>query len=165
LHARQLDDQIVITVRDRGVGVTKNDQKHIFKGFFHTQATLAYSSGMPYAFNAGGAGMDLLRMRTFAERLGFTMAFTSRPCRFITETTARCPGNIRRCPHIGLAADCIRFGGSTFTVKFPTTGSALHGSPTTTGRRWIGTGYHGLNGTGNVASRAQTPSTVNRCWE
>lgn len=165
LHAKQLDDQIVIAVRDHGVGITKEDQKHIFKGFFHTQATLEYRSGRPYAFNAGGAGMDLLRMRTFAERLGFTMAFTSRRCGFIAETTDRCPGNIRRCPKIQSAADCINSGGSTFTVQFPIKGSAFRASPTTTGRRWTCTRDHGLNGTGSVASRAETPSTVNRCWE
>ncbi|WP_170302327.1 GAF domain-containing sensor histidine kinase [Desulfosarcina widdelii] len=165
LQVGQSDDQIVFAVRDHGVGITEEDQRHIFKGFFHTQATLEYRSGRPYAFNAGGAGMDLLRMRTFAERLGFTIAFTSRRCRFIAATTDRCPGNIRRCPHIQSAADCINSGGSTFTVTFPSKVSAFRGSPATAGRRWTCAGFHGLIGSGNVASRTETPSTVNRCWE
>ena len=49
---------ISVQVHDYGVGITPENQKNIFVGFFHTQNTDLYASKEPYAFNAGGAGVD-----------------------------------------------------------------------------------------------------------
>ena len=49
-----------LVVHDYGVGITAENQKHIFEGFFVTRDTMAYSSQRPFDFNAGGKGADLL---------------------------------------------------------------------------------------------------------
>ena len=60
------DNEIRIDVHDYGVGITSQNQKMIFGGFFHTQDTYLYSSKRPYVFNARGSGSDLLRLKSFS---------------------------------------------------------------------------------------------------
>ena len=98
-------DETRITFTDHGVGITVENQKMIFGGFFHTQPTDLYSSKKPYCFNAGGTGADLLRIKSFSERLGFKVEFISRRCPFLPQDKDFCPGKIS--------------GGSTFIVRFP----------------------------------------------
>ncbi|MFZ0131557.1 MAG: GAF domain-containing protein [Desulfobacterales bacterium] len=112
-------DETRITFTDFGVGIAAEDQKMIFGGFFHTQPTALYSSKRPYDFNAGGTGADLLRMKSFANRLGFTVEFVSRRCSFLSRERNLCPGRISRCPFIDKASACRSNGGSTFVVRFP----------------------------------------------
>jgi signal transduction histidine kinase len=119
LAAGATDGDVFVEFRDYGVGITPINKKNIFKGFFHTQPTRHYSSKTPYAFNAGGTGTDLLRMRTYAERLGFKIDFSSQRCRFIPVDADACPGSVSLCDNITAGADCIGSGGSTFTVRFP----------------------------------------------
>ncbi len=119
LKAWAAADDIFMEFQDYGVGITSVNQKNIFKGFFHTQPTRHYSSKTPYAFNAGGTGTDLLRMRTYAERLGFTIDFSSQRCRFLPGDADACPGSVSLCKNITAAMDCIGSGGSIFTVRFP----------------------------------------------
>lgn len=119
LEAGAAADEVFLVVQDFGVGITSANKKNIFKGFFHTQSTQHYSSKTPYAFNAGGTGTDLLRMKTYAQRLGFEIGFTSRRCRFAPEETDVCPGKISLCTHIDAESACIDSGGSLFTVRFP----------------------------------------------
>src|SRR4030042_3176016 len=56
---------------DFGIGITKEDQRHLFDGLFHTLDTELYSSKKPYDFGAGGKGLDLLRIKTYGRRFGF----------------------------------------------------------------------------------------------
>ncbi|MBR9985867.1 MAG: GAF domain-containing sensor histidine kinase [Desulfosarcina sp.] len=119
LRAGATSDDIFMDFRDYGIGISPEDKKNIFNGFFHTQPTRHYSSKTPYAFNAGGTGTDLLRMRTYAERLGFKIDFSSQRCRFIAGDVVACPGSVSLCTNITAEMDCMASGGSLFTVRFP----------------------------------------------
>lgn len=119
ISARRENDQIHIGFRDYGVGISPQNQNLIFGGFFHTQDTMYYSSKRPYDFNAGGAGADLLRIKTFSERYGFSVGFSSSRCRFIPNDSDECPGTISKCQFITDRSDCLGSGGSTFYVRFP----------------------------------------------
>lgn len=112
-------DGVVIEFRDHGVGITEDNQSMVFSGFFPTQPTSAYSSKKPYDFNAGGAGVDLLRIKTFADRLNFHVEFESRRCPALLNTVQVCPGRISVCPVVTRRSDCLDQGGSTFVVRFP----------------------------------------------
>ena len=112
-------DAVRIEFRDYGVGITGENQKLIFSGFFPTQATEAYASKNPYAFNAGGAGVDLLRIRTFADELNFTVDFESYRCPSLEKAGGACPGKISSCPYVSDWSECLNHGGSTFWISFP----------------------------------------------
>ena len=113
------DSEVRIDIHDYGVGITPQNQKMIFGGFFHTQDTDMYSSKKPYAFNAGGSGSDLLRIKSFSERYGFSVDFNSTRCTFIPKDTDICPGMISSCPFIKDKSECFSSGESTFSVTFP----------------------------------------------
>ncbi len=104
---------------DFGIGITPENQKLIFSGFFHTQDTDHYASKKPYLFNAGGSGSDLLRARVLSERLGFSLDFSSRRCRYLPSDKDECPGRISSCPFIKDKEDCLTSGGSTFSLRLP----------------------------------------------
>jgi signal transduction histidine kinase len=110
---------VELFVRDDGVGITPEHQKRIFEGFFPTQETNAYSSKKPFYFNAGGKGMDLLRIKIFSERFGFDINLVSERCRFIPLAGDGCPGRISLCVFCRQPEDCFQSGGSTFTLVFP----------------------------------------------
>jgi signal transduction histidine kinase len=109
------DDHLVVQFRDFGTGITPENQKLIFTGFFHTQDTDHYSTKTPYAFNAGGSGADLLRAKVFSERYGFAIDFDSTRCAFIPEDTDECPGRISRCKFIVDESGCLA-SGTVFSV-------------------------------------------------
>ena len=117
--SKKENDEIQITFRDHGVGITPENQKMIFGGFFHTQDTMLYSSKKPYEFNAGGTGSDLLRTKVFSERYGFSVDFNSTRCRFIPTDKELCPGSISACRSISDQSECFTSGGSVFSIKFP----------------------------------------------
>jgi PAS domain S-box-containing protein len=108
-----------LVVRDFGVGITEENQRRIFEGFFATQDTMNYSSKRPFDFNAGGKGADLLRMKIFSEQYDFQIEMQSTRCRFIPLDEDICPGEIRRCPWCEREEDCYASGGTTFTLYFP----------------------------------------------
>jgi signal transduction histidine kinase len=118
IRACACDAQITIDVCDHGIGITGENQKNIFGGFFHTLDTNYYTSKKPYDFNAGGAGLDLLRMKTFAERFGFSIGVESTRCKFIPTDTDICEGKISACPFVKEKSECLSSGGSTFSIKF-----------------------------------------------
>jgi PAS domain S-box-containing protein len=109
---------ILVEVQDRGMGIPSSDQEFIFDGFHHTQATDEYSSKKPYDFDAGGKGLELLKLKTMAEAGYFEISFTSDRCRHIPENTDRCPGDISSCPHMDALERCRDSGGTTFSVLF-----------------------------------------------
>ena len=118
IKACSSDAQITIDVCDHGIGITDDNQKNIFGGFFHTLDTNFYTSKKPYDFNAGGAGLDLLRMKIFAERFGFSISVDSTRCKFIPMDTDICEGKISACPFVRERSECLSSGGSTFSIKF-----------------------------------------------
>lgn len=103
---------------DYGIGITKSNQKSIFNGFFSNQNYLNYTTKSPYEFSAGGAGLDLLRMRLYAKQYGFQLDFKSERCKFIPDERDLCPGKISDCNSITKREDCISSGGSNFFIKF-----------------------------------------------
>ena len=118
IKACSSDAQITIDVCDHGIGITDDNQKNIFGGFFHTLDTNFYTSKKPYDFNAGGAGLDLLRMKIFAEKFGFSISVDSTRCKFIPMDTDICEGKISACPFVRERSECLSSGGSTFSIKF-----------------------------------------------
>jgi len=113
-----------LTIRDYGVGITQENQRRIFEGFFSTQETLDYSSRRPFDFNAGGKGADLLRMKIFSERYQFKLEMSSARCHHIPRDKDICPGRISRCHMCRKQGDCHQTAGTRFTVFFPPAGKA-----------------------------------------
>ncbi|MGC9030308.1 MAG: GAF domain-containing protein [Desulfomonilaceae bacterium] len=109
----------VFTVTDTGIGIPDKDKELIFEGFYPVQDTDNYSSRRPYSFNAGGKGIDLLRIRMFSELYGFKLSFKSQRCPYLSEDGLNLPGNVASCPHCKSPADCLEKGGSEFVVVFP----------------------------------------------
>ncbi|MFH0959928.1 MAG: GAF domain-containing protein, partial [Pseudomonadota bacterium] len=75
----------ILSVKDTGVGIPDKDKELIFEGFYPVQDTENYSSRRPYSFNAGGKGIDLLRIRMFSELYGFRLSFSTKRCPNLTE--------------------------------------------------------------------------------
>lgn len=112
-------ERYIFTVKDTGIGIPDKDKELIFEGFYPVQDTENYSSGRPYSFNAGGKGIDLLRIRMFSELYGFKLAFTSQRCPYLKEFEEGMPGNVELCIHCRTIEDCAKNGGSEFSVDFP----------------------------------------------
>jgi light-regulated signal transduction histidine kinase (bacteriophytochrome) len=119
VFVRRKDKGALLVVRDYGVGITEENQGQIFKGFFSTLNTMDYSTKMPFDFNAGGKGADLLRMKIFSERYHFNIEMTSSRCQFIPQEEDICPGRIDACAFCTRVEDCYNSGGTTFSLYFP----------------------------------------------
>ena len=119
IKARSNGDEILVDFHDYGVGISDENQKSIFSGFYHSRDTNYYVSGKPYEFGAGGMGLDLLRTKIFAKMYGFSLDFESKRCRYIPLDTDQCDGRISECSHIEVRSECIASGGSKFTLNFP----------------------------------------------
>jgi len=111
-------DETVIDCIDHGIGVSPESRDQIFGGFYHTQITQKYATKKPYKFNAGGAGIDLLRAKILSERLGFHIDFHSKRCDHILLGNYQCTGRISTCPYVEQKNQCYYSGGSTFSIKF-----------------------------------------------
>jgi signal transduction histidine kinase len=116
---RKTPSGYTIRVRDFGVGIPESDQPNIFEGFYPVQETELYSSRSPYEFNAGGTGADLLKIKIFAERFGFSIGFTSQRCTCIPAARDACPGDVAKCKSCETVEDCYRNGGSEFVIDIP----------------------------------------------
>ena len=119
ISAQPIENQICVEIQDDGIGITEEHQKNIFGGFLPTQHTEWYASKNHYDFNAGGVGLDLLRIKMFSERYDFGVAFESTRCQYIPLDTDLCPGKISDCEHINNRSGCLESGGSVFSVTFP----------------------------------------------
>lgn len=108
---------ILVAVEDFGVGVPEPFQRRIFEGLFPVQEPRAYSTGKPFDFNAGGKGLDLLRIRIFSERYGFGIQMNSRRCPHAE--AAGCPGCISRCEYCESSEGCAESGGTRVELFFP----------------------------------------------
>jgi signal transduction histidine kinase len=116
---RKAPSGYTIRVRDFGVGIPESEQPNIFEGFYPVQETELYSSRSPYEFNAGGTGADLLKIKIFAERFGFSVGFKSQRCTCIPTPRDICPGDIDKCESCASVEDCYRNGGSEFVIDIP----------------------------------------------
>jgi signal transduction histidine kinase len=119
IELRNEDNLAKLYFHDFGMGITPENQKLIFSGFFHTQDTDRYASKKPYLFNAGGAGSDLLRARVLSEKFNFSIDFSSTRCRHLPSDKDECPGRISSCPFIKDKGDCLSSGGSNFCLYLP----------------------------------------------
>ena len=108
----------LLEVKDTGVGITAEKQQLIFNHYFAPGDTADYASRFPYDFNAGGKGVDLLRITVFAERYRFDTRIRSTRCRHIPTDSDQCPGDIQRCPFCSEPSDCYASGGTTIQVRF-----------------------------------------------
>jgi two-component system phosphate regulon sensor histidine kinase PhoR len=115
---QQTLEGILLQVRDQGVGIPVADQEFIFEGFHHTQATEEYSTKKPFDFNAGGTGLELLRLKVLAERGYFEIAFESSRCKYIPTGRDQCPGVVSSCAYARDAEGCRESGGATFSALF-----------------------------------------------
>jgi signal transduction histidine kinase len=118
-------DRTVISVSDTGVGITEENMAHIFDGLFHAQDTDMYGSKKPYDFNAGGKGLDLLLVRIYARRYGFSLDVISTRCAHIPTDRDLCPGDITQCSFCDSAAECMASGGTRFQIALPVTCEGL----------------------------------------
>jgi signal transduction histidine kinase len=116
------DDRILLKVQDFGIGITEENQKSIFDGLFHTQETDLYTSRKPYDFNAGGKGLDLLKMKVYGQGFGFDLSVESMRCVYLPTDRDTCPGRISACQYCKKSEDCLSSGETTFCVSFPARG-------------------------------------------
>jgi PAS domain S-box-containing protein len=116
-------DRVLLHVTDTGVGITEEDQQYIFDGLFHAKDTELYASKQPYDFNAGGKGLDLLRMKIYAERFGFDLSVKSTRCSCLPGDGDECPSDIAVCSNCTTTADCYHSGNTTFTVSLNKNGT------------------------------------------
>jgi PAS domain S-box-containing protein len=103
---------------DFGIGITQENQRHLFEGLAHTLDTELYRSKKPYDFGAGGKGLDLLRMKVYSKRFGFDISMASRRCLYLPTDREVCPGRISECPQCRTGEDCFSSGGTTFCLSF-----------------------------------------------
>lgn len=117
VHRKGEGSELVID--DLGIGITDENQRRIFEGYFMTQDVMAYSSKRPFDFNAGGKGADLLRMKIFSERFNFKIEMSSSRCRYIPKDKDQCPGRISKCKFCKVRTDCLQSGSTIFKIYFP----------------------------------------------
>jgi len=115
---KRLPKGVCFIVEDHGVGIAENDLDFIFKGFYHTQQTEFYSTKRPFDFNAGGKGLELMGLKVLSTEGAFSLSFESKRCRHVPTNLDSCCGRISSCPHITSPDECIKSGGTTFSVLF-----------------------------------------------
>jgi PAS domain S-box-containing protein len=118
ISLREYDSGVLVQVQDNGVGISVEDQEFIFEGFHHTQPTDEYSSKKPFDFNAGGKGLELLRLKALAESNYFDIRFETAHCKHISNASDHCAGSITSCEYVKTNAQCPKGNGTTFSVLF-----------------------------------------------
>jgi K+-sensing histidine kinase KdpD len=113
------EDRYILTVKDTGIGIPEKDQERVFQGFYPVQDTDAYASKRPYSFNAGGKGIDLLRISMFSELYDFKLSFTSSRCPHIKAAGDSWTGDMDFCQQCKGLRECPDGGGSEFVVDLP----------------------------------------------
>ena len=113
---------VLLEVRDTGVGIPESQKEYLFEAFHHTQATDRYATRNPYDFDAGGKGLELMRLKILAQDRGFDLSYQTTRCPHLEEDTYRCPGRVSECPHVNDPESCAGSGGSTFSILFRQTG-------------------------------------------
>ena len=108
-----------VVVKDTGVGITRESQAQIFGGFYHAKETDLYSTRKPFDFDAGGKGLELLRLKIFEEVYRFRTECESTRCKHIPGESDSCPGMICKCPYVQGEEQCAQSGGTAFKLMFP----------------------------------------------
>lgn len=116
---RRIGERYIFKVKDTGIGIPEREKDLIFEGFCPVQDTESYSSGRQYCFNAGGKGMDLLRIRMFSELYGFDISFTSQRCPHLETGKEPVTTDTFQCPQCETPEQCVVNGGTEFVVEFP----------------------------------------------
>ena len=111
-------DTVEVVVKDTGVGITQESQNQIFGGFYHAKETNLYSTKKPFDFDAGGKGLELLRLKIFAEVYRFRTECESARCGHIPGEMDSCPGVISKCPYVQGEEECAQSGGTAFKLMF-----------------------------------------------
>ena len=109
---------VIVEVRDTGIGITTESKAQIFEGFYHARETDLYTTKKPYDFGAGGKGLELLRLKMFAEMFRFTIECESRRCVHVPLESMLCPGSTDACAKVKDADECARASGTTFGLRF-----------------------------------------------
>ena len=112
-------DRYIFKVKDTGIGIPDKDKELIFQGFYPVQDTNSYATRKPYSFNAGGKGIDLLRIRMWSELYEFNLSFTSRRCPHIAAAGETWSGDQDFCEQCKAQGECAETSGSEFVVDFP----------------------------------------------
>ena len=115
----QQPGSVELEIKDTGVGITEESQKHIFGGFYHSMETDLYSTKRPFYFGAGGKGLELLRLKIIGETHHFQVTCQSTRCQYIPRENDVCPGAIVKCLHVKTKEACSQSGGTTFKIVFP----------------------------------------------
>ncbi len=110
---------ILLEVADQGVGIAESDREYLFRAFHHTQDTEQYATKNPFDFDAGGKGLELVRLKILAEEGCFDISFAGERCRYVPTNLDQCPGRVSLCSHVGNVEGCKQSGGTTFSVLFP----------------------------------------------
>ena len=118
ISLKEADSGVLLQVQDNGIGISVENQEFIFEGFHHTQPTDEYSSKRPFDFNAGGKGLELLRLKVLAESDYFDIRFETAHCKHISGASDHCPGSISSCAEVKTNAQCPKGNGTTFSVLF-----------------------------------------------
>jgi signal transduction histidine kinase len=105
-------------VKDNGVGISEENQRLLLENYFTAYEPSQYSSRKPYDFNAGGKGLDLLRMKIFSELYHFKIRLFSRRCGYISKDANTCPGNVAECVHYNKSQEYQENRGTTVAVQF-----------------------------------------------
>ena len=69
LNFEKTDNGVTITVRDRGIGIPEDEQKHMFDKFFRAKNT----------GNVQGTGLGLTIVKRYVELMGGNINFISKP--------------------------------------------------------------------------------------
>jgi signal transduction histidine kinase len=109
----------IFKVKDTGIGIPETDKELIFEGFYPVQETDDYSTRRPYSFNAGGKGIDLLRIRMFSELYGFRVSFESQRCPLLVSSDGKPGRDVELCQTCSAPEECAGKGGTEFVVDFP----------------------------------------------
>ena len=112
------ENGVCLEVVDYGTGIPAKDRDFIFKAFHHTGHTALYSTRKPFEFNAGGKGLELMRLKILSGEGAFDIDFTSDRCRYIPHRLGKCCGRISECGYIENEKDCKQSGRTSFSVLF-----------------------------------------------
>lgn len=118
ISLRRVQDGILLEVEDHGIGIPVGEEEFIFDGFHHIQNTEDYSSKKPYDFNAGGKGLELLRLKVLSEISPFDISFESNRCEYIPTRADYCPGDATSCTYVRDWSGCKQSSATIFSVKF-----------------------------------------------
>jgi signal transduction histidine kinase len=109
-----------LEVRDRGVGMPAAQLHATRRGETETPDRTWYGTGRPLAFGAGGAGLDLLRLRTVGSSRGWTLEADSTLCPHVTADGRGCPGDAEQCGALRGDRSCASLEkGSLIRIRMP----------------------------------------------